>query len=100
VVVCDPRHPQQNGFVERYNRSYQQECLAIHRPTSFSEVCEATETFVEHYNWQRPHQGIACGNRPPRVAFPDLPSLRHLFLMSSTLMPGWPGWMGSMWYAR
>lgn len=64
-----------NGFVERYNRSYQQECLAIHRPTTFSEVCEATEAFVEHYNWQRPHQGIACGNRPPRTAFPELPSL-------------------------
>ena len=61
--------------MERYNRSYQQECLAIHRPTTFSEVCEATEAFVEHYNWQRPHQGIACGNRPPRVAFRDLPNL-------------------------
>jgi hypothetical protein len=26
-------------------------------------------------NWQRPHQGISCGNRPPRVAFPHLPAL-------------------------
>jgi len=38
-------------------------------------VREITETFAEHYNWQRPHQGIACGNRPPRVAFPALPTL-------------------------
>ncbi len=75
VVLCDPRHPQQNGFVERYHRTYQEECLSIHRPTTLSQVCEVTEAFVEHYNWQRPHQGIACGNRPPRVAHPELPAL-------------------------
>ena len=75
VLVCDPRHPQQNGFVERYHRAYQEECLSRHRPTTLSQVREITETFAEHYNWQRPHQGIACGNRPPRVAFPELPTL-------------------------
>ena len=75
VVVCAPHHPQHNGFVERYNRTYQEECLSVHRPTTLSQVREVTDTFVEHYNWQRPHQGISCGNRPPRVAFPALPSL-------------------------
>jgi hypothetical protein len=34
-----------------------------------------TEAFAIHSTWQRPHQGISCGNRPPRVAFPTLPSL-------------------------
>lgn len=34
-----------------------------------------TDAFATHYHWQRPHQGIACGNQPPRVAFPDLPAL-------------------------
>jgi transposase InsO family protein len=75
VVVCDPQHPQQNGFVERYHRSYGQECLDRHRPTTLEQVRQVTETFVEHYNWQRPHQGLACGNQPPRVAFPTLPTL-------------------------
>jgi hypothetical protein len=78
VVVCDPHHPQQNGFIERYHRTYGEECLSRHRPTTFEQVREVTEAFVEHYNWQRPHQGIACGNRPPRVAFPDLPTLRSV----------------------
>jgi len=32
IVVCDPQSPQQNGFVERYNRTYQEECLALDRP--------------------------------------------------------------------
>jgi transposase InsO family protein len=75
VVVCAPHHPQQNGFVERYHRTYQEECLGRHRPTTLEQVREVTETFVEHYNWQRPHQGLACGNQPPRVAFPTLPTL-------------------------
>ena len=75
VVLCDPHHPAQNGFVERYNRTYQQECLWVHRPSTLSQVREMTDAFVEHDNWQRPHQGIACGNRPPRTAFPTLPEL-------------------------
>ena len=75
MVVCDPHHPQQNGCIERYHRTYGEECLSRHRPTTFEQVCEVTEAFVEHYNWQRPHQGISCANRPPRVAFPALPTL-------------------------
>jgi hypothetical protein len=34
VRLCDPHHPAQNGFVERYHRTYQQECLAVDRPGS------------------------------------------------------------------
>jgi transposase InsO family protein len=75
VLICDPHHPQQNGFVERYHRTLNQECLSLHRPKTLDEVCQVTEAFATHYNWQRPHQGISCGNQPPRVAFPNLPSL-------------------------
>ena len=75
VLICDPHQPQQNGFVERYHRTLNQECLLRYRPKTLDEVRQVTEVFATHYNWQRPHQGIACGNRPPRIAFPDLPSL-------------------------
>jgi transposase InsO family protein len=75
VLLCDPHHPQQNGFVERYHRTLTQECLKRERPKTLDEVRQVTEAFAAHYNWQRPHQGISCGNRPPRVAFPTLPSL-------------------------
>jgi len=37
-----------------------------------------TEAFLQHYNDERPHQGRACGNVPPRVAFPTLPTLPAL----------------------
>ena len=75
MLLCDPHSPQQNGFVERYHRTYQEECLAVQRPGTLEEVREVTTQFVQHYNWQRPHQGLSCGNRPPRVAFPILPEL-------------------------
>lgn len=75
VTLCDPHAPWQNGFVERSHRTYHQECLAVERPATLEQVREVTETFVQHDNWQRPHQGLSCGNRPPRVAFPTLPAL-------------------------
>ncbi len=75
VLLCDPHHPQQNGFVERYHRTFQEECLAVQRPATLEQVRAVTEQFQQHYNYQRPHQGLSCGNRPPRTAFPTLPQL-------------------------
>ncbi len=34
--------------------------------------------FQHHYNHERPNQARTCGNRPPAVAFPVLPSLPAL----------------------
>ena len=31
-----------------------------------------------HYNYQRPNQAKSCGNQPPRLAFPQLPTLPAL----------------------
>lgn len=75
MFLCDPHHPQQNGFVERYHRTLNQECLKLSRPQTGDEARQVTEAFATHYHWQRPHQGISCGNQPPRVAFPTLPAL-------------------------
>jgi hypothetical protein len=51
-------------------------------------VREVTEAFLQHYNEERPHQGQTCGNVPPRVAFPTLPTLPALAICGLTLMPG------------
>ncbi len=75
VLLCDPQSPEQNGFVERYHRTYQEECLAVERPGTLEQVRQVTAAFEQHYNWSRPHQGLSSGNRPPRVAFPTLPEL-------------------------
>lgn len=78
IHICAPHHPQQNAFVERYHRTYQEECLTLERPASLEQARTVTEAFVTHYNFERPHQGLSCGNLPPRTAFPQLPSLPGL----------------------
>lgn len=77
-IILPPRHPELNAYVERYHRSYKEECLLIHRPGTLEEVRQVTEQFAFHYNHERPHQGRACQNRPPREAFPVLPTLPAL----------------------
>jgi integrase-like protein len=76
--VCDPHHPQQNAFVERYHRTSQEECLALDRPGDLAQAKAATELFMLHYNVQRPNQALSCGNQAPRTAFPHLPALPAL----------------------
>jgi len=76
--VCPPHRPDKNAFVERLNRTYHQECLQVFHPETLEQVCKVTETFQMHYNTERPHQGLACGNQPPRVAFSHLPELPAL----------------------
>jgi len=43
IQVCDPHHPQQNAFVERYHRTYTQECLALERPGTLEQARTVTE---------------------------------------------------------
>jgi Integrase core domain len=76
--VCPPQRPDKNPYVERYHKTYGQECLEVFRPGTLEQVREVTETFEQHYNRERPHQGRACRNQPPAVAFPRLPPLRQL----------------------
>ena len=76
--VIPPQQPQKNPYVERYHRSYNQECLQVHRPGTLEQVREVTAQFLVHYNEERPHQGRSCGNQPPRKAFPVLPRLPAL----------------------
>ncbi len=78
LQICPPQRPDKNPFVERFNRNYKYECLVRECP----ETCDRAETvtlvYETHYNLERPNQAITCNNQPPRVAFPDLPTLSAL----------------------
>jgi hypothetical protein len=74
-IICPPHRPDRGCFVERLNRSYSHECLKVKRPADSGQGREVTAAWKHHYNLERPNQALACGNRPPRVAFSALPAL-------------------------
>lgn len=54
-----PYHPQTLGKIESFWRNLYQECLAHTPLSSFEEAKEKIGRYIEHYNFKRPHQGIA-----------------------------------------
>jgi hypothetical protein len=77
-VICPPRRPDLKPYVERCVETVKYEWFARQFPTTFGAAVELLEHFPYYHNDERPHQGRACGNRPPSVAFPNLPLLRQL----------------------
>jgi len=59
----EPGKPNQNAFIERFNRSYRSEVLNGWLFTSLDEVREITHQWIISYNEERPHH--ALGNLPP-----------------------------------
>jgi len=57
-VVAAPRHPQTLGKIERFWGSLWRECLEA---AVFADLADARRRlghYVDHFNFQRPHQGI------------------------------------------
>lgn len=42
--ICPPHRPDKNPYVERYHKTYGQECLDVFRPGTLEQVREVTET--------------------------------------------------------
>ena len=59
-----PGKPMQNGFIERFNRSYREAVLDMFVFQSLDEVREQTEKWLKEYNEERPHESL--GNMTPR----------------------------------
>jgi len=60
-IVADPHSPQTLGKVERLNQTVQQELLnkGYFSGYSYEEACHSISDYFHHYNYARPHQGIA-----------------------------------------
>jgi hypothetical protein len=78
LIICPPHRPDKNCYVERFNRTYGEEGLDVYLPETLDQVVDMNLDLKFYYNYRRPHQGLACGNQPPRLAFPELPPLPPL----------------------
>jgi hypothetical protein len=72
-VVNPSQRPDLNAFVERLHGTMEREYRQRQLPGSLEATRESLPVFQRHYNTERPHQGLTCGNRPPAVAHPQLP---------------------------
>jgi transposase InsO family protein len=51
------RKPTDNAYVERFNRTIQEECM-YRVPKTFSAYKKAIPDYINFYNYERPHMGI------------------------------------------
>jgi len=64
LEFIQPGKPMQNGFIERFNRTYREEVLDMYVFNNIREVREITEAWLPEYNELRPHESL--GNLTPR----------------------------------
>ena len=63
LQFIQPGKPMQNGYVERFNRSFRQDVLDTNLFANLMEVKLASDEFEEDYNHHRPHESL--GNMSP-----------------------------------
>lgn len=64
LIFIEPGKPAQNGYIERFNRTYREEVLNMYLFKNVQEVQRMTDEWLREYNEKRPHKSL--GNLTPR----------------------------------
>jgi putative transposase len=81
IHYIQPGKPDQNAYIERFNRSYRTEVLNAHLFESVAELQALTDTWLRIYNSERPHDSLG---RVPPLTFLPRPSTAQSLLEVST----------------
>jgi putative transposase len=65
LVFIQPGKPAQNGYIERFNRTFRSEILSMNLFQSLEEVQQKTNNWIYMYNHKRPH--CSLGKMSPRA---------------------------------
>ncbi len=76
-----PGKPNQNAFIERFNRTYRNEVLSAYLFGDLDQVREITWEWMREYNEERPHD--ALGKMPPAVYRRTLEAENSIFKRSA-----------------
>jgi putative transposase len=74
IDYIQPGKPAQNGYIERFNRTYREEVLDMYLFKNLQEVQAITNDWLNHYNDARPHE--ALGLKTPN-------QMREIYLQNS-----------------
>jgi putative transposase len=68
LLYIQPGKPDQNAFIERFNRSYRNELLNLYVFDDLDQVQQLSDEWLNSYNHERPHDSL--GRVPPLTFMP------------------------------